>query len=122
MLTPLGKSLRKLRIDRAWLLKDMADGIGVASSYLSAVETGRKQPSEDFLAKVKLWGKLTPIEWTELQSAWARTRTEFRIQLGSLSNDTRREAAAMLARTFDDLTEEQVSQIQSIIKRRPDGE
>ena len=38
MLTSLGKFLRKLRIDRGEILKDMADKLGVTVSFLSAVE------------------------------------------------------------------------------------
>lgn len=118
MLTPLGKALRKLRIDRGWLLKDMAAGVGVASSYLSAVETGRKRVSDEFVQKIRNWGDLTAVEWKELSRAWALTRDDFTIQLGSASSDNRREAAAMLARSFDELSEEQVFEIQAIVKRK----
>lgn len=47
MVTDFGKFCRKLRIDNDEFLKDMAGKIGVTSSYLSAVEQGkRKMPSE----------------------------------------------------------------------------
>ncbi len=42
MLTPFGKFCRKLRIDHGELLKDMADNLGVTSSYLSAIENGKR--------------------------------------------------------------------------------
>jgi transcriptional regulator with XRE-family HTH domain len=42
MLTEFGQYLRKIRIDCGDLLKDMADKLGVTSSYLSAVETGKR--------------------------------------------------------------------------------
>ena len=41
-LTELGKFLRKLRIDNGELLKDMAIKLNVTPSFLSMVETGRR--------------------------------------------------------------------------------
>ena len=47
MLTPLGKYLRKLRIDKGEILKNMSDKLKVTVSFLSAVENGKKKmPSE----------------------------------------------------------------------------
>lgn len=43
MLTAFGKEVRKIRLDRGELLKTMADSLGVKSSYLSAIEHGKKQ-------------------------------------------------------------------------------
>ena len=49
MLTALGRFLRKIRIDRNELLKDMADKLEVSASFLSAVENGKKSmPSPPF--------------------------------------------------------------------------
>ena len=42
MLTALGRFLRKIRIDRNELLKDMADKLEVSASFLSAVENGKR--------------------------------------------------------------------------------
>ena len=42
-LTAVGKALRKFRIDRDLTLREMAEKIGVTSSLLSSVETGRKK-------------------------------------------------------------------------------
>lgn len=40
--TELGKFLRKIRIDLEENLKDMADKLGVAASYLSSIESGKR--------------------------------------------------------------------------------
>jgi len=40
--TPFGDRMRKLRAERGITLKDMADGIGVSSAYLSALEHGKR--------------------------------------------------------------------------------
>ena len=41
-LTEFGKFLRKLRVDNGELLKDMAIKLNVTLSFLSMVETGRR--------------------------------------------------------------------------------
>ena len=52
MLTEIGKFLRRYRIDNGLLLKDMAGKVGVTSAYLSAVENGKKRPTEDLVGKI----------------------------------------------------------------------
>jgi transcriptional regulator with XRE-family HTH domain len=41
-MTPFGDGMRKLRAERGLTLKEMADGIGVSSAYLSALEHGKR--------------------------------------------------------------------------------
>jgi transcriptional regulator with XRE-family HTH domain len=41
-MTPFGERMRKLRAERGITLKEMADAIGVSSSYLSALEHGKR--------------------------------------------------------------------------------
>jgi transcriptional regulator with XRE-family HTH domain len=41
-MTPFGERMRKLRSERKVTLKEMADGIGVSSAYLSALEHGKR--------------------------------------------------------------------------------
>jgi transcriptional regulator with XRE-family HTH domain len=117
MLTELGKALRKLRIDRGWLLKEMADGIDVVPSFVSGVETGRKSVPADFVDRVIKWAKLSQGEADALRRAEAATRTEFRIRIGPDFSDADRETAAMLAR-FGDLPEKERSQIRRILVKK----
>lgn len=44
--TPLGKFLRKIRIDHDERLYDMAKKVGVSSAFLSSVENGHKKASD----------------------------------------------------------------------------
>ncbi|MFD1697435.1 helix-turn-helix domain-containing protein [Roseibium aestuarii] len=41
-MTPLGAKIRELRAKRGISLKDMAEGLGVSSAYLSALEHGKR--------------------------------------------------------------------------------
>ena len=52
MLTAFGKALRKIRIDRNLLLKDMADGLGCSSPFLSAIESGTKKIPDDMIERI----------------------------------------------------------------------
>ncbi len=42
---PLGKRVRALRLERQWTQVEMAEMLGVDRSYLSEIETGKKDPS-----------------------------------------------------------------------------
>jgi transcriptional regulator with XRE-family HTH domain len=41
-MTPFGDRMRNLRAERGITLKEMADGLGVSSAYLSALEHGKR--------------------------------------------------------------------------------
>jgi transcriptional regulator with XRE-family HTH domain len=118
MLTPFGKEVRKVRIDRGWLLRDMAEGIGVASSFLSGVETGRKPAPDDLVERISKWGGLSEEEETALYRAQAMSAKEFRIRTRVDMSIEDREAAALLARSFGLLPSEDIAKIRDIITRR----
>ena len=61
MLTSIGRFLKKLRIDRGEILKDMAEKLDVTVSFLSAVENGKKH---------------MPSAWNDLQTVRSKRRTE----------------------------------------------
>lgn len=68
MVTELGKFLRKIRIDRDELLSNMAKTLGVSSSFLSLVETGKKKPPLHWEQKI--------IEYYNLQDKHLEEFTE----------------------------------------------
>ena len=52
-MTPFGEKLRKLRAERGISLKEMAEGVGVSSAYLSALEHGKRgRPSWYLIQKI----------------------------------------------------------------------
>jgi HTH-type transcriptional regulator, competence development regulator len=117
MLTPLGKALRKLRIDRGWLLKEMADGIDVAPSFLSGVETGRKSIPDDFVGRIVQWAGLDKPAREDLEHAAAISRKEFKVGVNRDMSDSELHTAALLAR-FDQLPTEDREHIRQILVRR----
>jgi len=114
MLTEFGRHLRKLRIDCDEYLKDMADKLGVTSSYLSAVETGKRNIPCGWVEKICQLYSLDMLYQEDLQDAAiksARTATM------DLSNATpkRKEAALLFARTFEEVDDSTIETIRKLL-------
>ena len=118
IITRFGKEVRKLRIDHDITLKDLADRIGVTSTFVSAVEAGRKSIPPNFVQKVVAAMDLGPKEAAELRRAADQSAREQRIVLPSTASPLMRETASALARNFEDLTSEELMQIRSILGDR----
>lgn len=99
MLTPFGKAIRKIRIDHAVTLKDVADLVGVSSAYLSGIETGRKPLTSDFVEKLLNVWNVEPAEESALVAAAAQHISEVRINPEGKSS-AEMEVAMMFARKF----------------------
>lgn len=116
-LTPFGRALRLLRLDRGWRAKEMAAGIGVSSSFLSAVETGRKTPPERLVARIIAWGALTPEEARAVRAGYAGTVESLVLRIPATMSPEHRETAALLARHFARLTSADLAEIRERIVR-----
>lgn len=66
MVIDFGKFCRKLRIDNDELMKDMAVKLGVTSSYLSAVERGRRKIPTEWAEQIAENYELTEQQTKEL--------------------------------------------------------
>ena len=67
-MTPFGQSLREMREERGVSLKDMAASLEVSSSYLSALEHGRRgSPSWFLVQRVIVYFNVIWDEAEELQ-------------------------------------------------------
>ena len=123
MLTQFGKVLRKARIDRGLLLKDMADGFEVSSAFLSAVETGKKaipsglaEKAAEFLG----YQKGSP-EWSELKDAEALSRGQVAISTAGMSGK-QQEAALAFARHFDEMEAADLDRVLEVLTSRRGGD
>ncbi|MCL2206188.1 MAG: helix-turn-helix domain-containing protein, partial [Treponema sp.] len=104
MLTEFGQFLRKLRIDCNELLKDMAGKLGVTSSYLSAVETGKRSIPEGWVKKICQYYDLPMFDQEALEIAAANSVTTVTMSLNN-KVPKRRETALLFARKFDTVDE-----------------
>jgi transcriptional regulator with XRE-family HTH domain len=117
-LTPFGKALRKLRIDRDMLLKTMAEGASVTPAFLSAIEAGKKPIPSYLVGRLAQWMRLNDPETEELRHAAAMSAAFVQIPLSPASSMFDRSLATQLARSFVDLDDTQKHEIQLIMNRR----
>lgn len=115
MLTKFGKFTRKLRIEHVELLKDMADKLEVSSSYLSAVEVGKRPIPNKWLNQLKDIYALSDADYTELLNAADESREEVILNLSNRKNNDQ-ELILSFARKFDSLDDFEKEQIKKILK------
>lgn len=117
MLTETGKFLRKLRIDRGELLKNMADKLGVSSSFLSAVENGKKKMPPDWKSTIIKLYQLNDIEIFNWDKAIAQTANVVEMDIKGMQSD-HSDIAVAFARQFPDFTDDELKIIKNILERR----
>lgn len=113
MLTPLGRFLRKLRIDRGEIMKDMADKLQVTASFLSAVEIGKKAAPDAWVTSLGLLYNLEDLP--ALQYLVDLSKPEFKVEVPRDSDDLRRETALMFARKVGAMDHETLTRILDVM-------
>lgn len=117
MLTPFGKFCRKLRIDNGELLKGMADKLGVTSSYLSAVENGKRNVPQEWVQKIAVLYSLDVNQQNELRDATKKSQLRNKLDLKNFDNEDK-DLMLALARKIDGLNDEEKIQIRNILKKK----
>ena len=117
MLTEFGKILRKLRIDRQELLRDMAKNLGVSSAYLSAVETGKRKIPADWCKKIISIYELSPNAIQDLNCAYEISTQEVRISLINAST-LKKETSISFAKALDGLDDKTLKKIMRVVNER----
>lgn len=117
MITEFGKALRKLRIDRGEILKTMSDNLGITSSYLSAIECGKRNIPSNLISKLTSIYDLTEEEQEILSEAYDKSLNSIEIELNA-SNASKRNLALQFARKFDDIDDELANQILKFLNRK----
>lgn len=114
MATALGKFLRRLRIDNDELLKNMADKLQVASSTLSSIENGRRNPPKGFAERVKDVYQLGKDQLADLEDAILSSRDEVQLRVKEMPEQDR-ELAVAFARRFENLSDADKERIKEIL-------
>ena len=86
-LTPFGVRLRKLRLERDELQKDMAVRLGVSEGYLSSVERGRRNPPKGWADLIADTYDLDVQDRQDLKQEAGQSRTYDRLDVSRLSLD-----------------------------------
>lgn len=117
MLTPFGKKVRKLRIDVGVTLKSMADSMGVTSSYLSAIETGKRAVTDPVLNSIIGYFSGAGVNAkAELAKAARDSQQSVEINLSG-KNQNAREVAMAFARNFDELSDEEFTRLRELLTK-----
>ena len=114
-LTQLGKVLRKQRIDADERIADLAEALGVTSSFISAIELGKRSPSEQFLSGVVKHYALSREDEAELRQAAVKSTGSVRIDLDD-HNDLSRELAVAFARAFPTIDQAKANELLSTLR------
>ena len=113
MYTEFGKWLRTLRISIGIRLYDMSKALSVSSSFISAVETGKKSIPLDFVEKIIKNYDLIDEQIAALKNAIKLTRDDelrckksIQLKVDTSKSDVQ-ELLYCFARKADELTEEE---------------
>lgn len=117
MLTALGKFLRKLRIDRGEVLKDMADKLEVSSAFLSSVENGKKKMPEAWKCKIPEIYDLSTQQREEFFDAAEEQQTRVELDLTTVTKP-QRDLALSFAREFPKIDNETLTKILKILEQK----
>ncbi len=115
-MTPFGKAVRHLRIEHEMLLGSMADALGVSSSYLSQIESGKKPIPHGFADRVAQLMSLDMIAASELRQEAALSMAEFKIQVADSAPASDRILAGELSHEFARLTPEAKDGIAKLLR------
>ena len=99
-----------MRIDRGEILKTMAEKLNMTSSYLSAIECGKRNIPSDLISKLASIYDLTQSEQEILSEARDKSLNSIEIELNT-KNAYKRDLALQFARKFDDMDDELAIQI-----------
>ncbi len=113
MTTEYGKTVRKLRIDKLMSLKELAEKLGVTPSYISAVEMGRKKLTDELVESVSDAMELSRSERELVWVAAVESRDHVTIDVRN-ADSSAREAVAVLARNFGELSPEALKSIRQL--------
>lgn len=116
MVTRLGKILRKIRIDRDELLKNMADKLNMSPSMLSSIENGVRKAPNDFLQRIENSYSLTREERDDIESALSDDWGAIRIPLDDVK-DSDKKLALTFARSFTRINDSDKQRILDILSK-----
>lgn len=115
MITAFGKFLRILRMDKGEILKEMAEKLGVTSSFLSAVENGKKKIPTDWAEKIEKLYSLSNKKAIELENSISETNECVEIGLTNL-NLKQKELAFSFARKLNNFDEKELNKLWEILR------
>ncbi len=116
MTTELGKILRKIRIDHGEVLKDMADKLHVSSSYLSAVEVGKRNIPGHWIEELIRFYSLESFVAEKLRALSEESLKSIKLNIEGIDQAKRR-VALVFARSFEEMDAETAEKLIQMLKK-----
>ena len=118
--TEYGKYLKKLRIDKDKTLAAMAKDMGIAPSYLSAIESGERVIPVDFTEKISEKYSLDDMAKDELRELELKTpRNALQLDFKkSGSTEEQKNLAILFAQKYAGLSTEQIEKIRAVLEEK----
>lgn len=116
-LTDFGRELRKFRIDVGTNLGEMAQNLGISSSFLSAVELGKKSIPTDLIDRLTQYYGMTEVQRQIFEEAVIKTNRALSLRLTRQEPEFA-EVAAVFARSFNNLSIDQLKELRSIFNQQ----
>ncbi|WP_225221084.1 helix-turn-helix domain-containing protein [Bacillus norwichensis] len=98
----------------------MADKIGVASSYLSAVENGKRNVPQEWIDKIAISYSLNALELAELNQAVQESQNTLKINFEGFSGEDKIIFMAMI-KEFKGLNERDRAKIKEILLKNEES-
>lgn len=121
MESKFGAALRRIRHEKQLRLVDMANVLNVSIAWISAVETGRKEPSKEFIELFCTRYSITQQQKDELEVFAAEDKESVEITFGGNSHPDARNLAVAFARRFPDFKPTEIRDLMSTLKRLDKG-
>ena len=115
MLTSFGRFCRKLRIDNAELLLDMAKKLEVSPAFLSKVENGKSKPPINWEKRIEELYELSYEQRKELEESFRDARTKDVIRLNTLNQDEK-DMMFAFTRKLDSMDEDEKNRWKKMLK------
>lgn len=119
MVTQFGIFLRKLRLDAGEIMKEMAAKLDVSSSFLSAVENGKKKMPDSWYEMIINLYNLDKGKQDEMMTAIEESEKSVEINLEDLGSE-KKKLAFSFARQLENFNKEEVDKMKMFLNK--DGE
>ena len=113
----LWRELRRRRVDDLELtLKEIAERMEVTAVYVSDIERGNRRPIKEGV--LKSIADAYEMDWDRVVRLALASRDSVQLDTRDAS-DVKRDVAVTLARSWDDLTEKDLTEIAKVLEGKP---
>ncbi len=116
MYTEFGKALRHIRLDNFENMKDMAQKLNVSTSFLSAVEVGKKNIPAKWIDEITRIYNLDENSKNELQNAYDITQQKVSLSLDSM-DENQQNVSLMFARSIKNIDPNTLEKLKKLLEQ-----